>query len=887
MKYTESFCKELFENIYNGLAYHKIITDNDNNPIDYEFIEVNNAYENLTGLKKENIIGKTASLICPDLLKTKKNLLAIYGNIALNGGKKCLEDYSVELNKWYRLSVYSPQKQHFITILDDITDIKQKESQHKILFETASIGTFRSTPDGKLLDINPSFAHMFGYETPDELLKSVKNEMDLYLDPGMRQEHLDSMISNDKDTAKFEVIFVKMDKESEFTASVNLSLIRDDSDQIVYIEGFAEDISEHKQIEYELNKSNHRLEFVLDNIPHRIFVKDNNLNYIWCNKNLAKDAGLNTPAEIIGKMDFQLAWSGMTELYKQEDEDIIKFQKPQINIEEIHTLPDETLQCIKKTKMPLIDEDKSVIGIIGIYEDITYLKQMQINLKESEDKLNTIFQVAPEAILVTEIDGNIIDCNEEAMKLYGTSDKHAFLGKNMFDFIIPEDKEMALSRIKKTIKTGFLKRNEYTARKADSSLAYLEVSASVIRDNTETAKYIIAVVRDITQRKKSEEELKQREEQLRLITDNMADIIMQIDANYNLIYISPSVKKILGYDPDLLKNKSILKFIHKDDLINLSNIKDIACKEFRLELRCRNTKNEYIWIESEIQPFYDEFLKFSGAILSCRDISGRKDMENERIYLLNKLEEKNLELENIIYVASHDIRSPLVNIHGFSQELQHSFNDFKDLIHDNTPSVSMNDKLVAIREEINESINYISSSVIRIDKLITGLLKLSRIGKDSLKIKEIDMTDLVNNLKDSFEFRINQMGVTLQIDKLPSCYTDEVMISQIVSNLLDNALKYLDPQKHGIIRITGYMKEPSAIYCIEDNGIGIDEKYLSKIFNIFYRLNPKQGNGEGLGLTIIQKILFMLEGKIWVESEAGKGSKFYFSLPNHYYNNNH
>ena len=137
----------------------------------------------------------------------------------------------------------------------------------------------------------------------------------------------------------------------------------------------------------------------------------------------------------------------------------------------------------------------------------------------------------------------------------------------------------------------------------------------------------------------------------------------------------------------------------------------------------------------------------------------------------------------------------------------------------------------------------------------------------------------MSDIASAFEFQLKNSGIELQIERLPSCRGDDFQINQMFTNLIDNALKYLDPGRHGIIRVSGEKKNGIVVYCVEDNGIGIARSHQDKIFEIFHRLDPERGDGEGLGLNIVWKILDRHNGNIWVESEPGKGSRFYVSLP--------
>ena len=262
-----------------------------------------------------------------------------------------------------------------------------------------------------------------------------------------------------------------------------------------------------------------------------------------------------------------------------------------------------------------------------------------------------------------------------------------------------------------------------------------------------------------------------------------------------------------------------------------------------------------------------------------RELEERKLAEQERESLLTKLSEKNKELEQIIHITSHDLRSPLVNIQGFTRELDESFKQVYQIFDSKAVPSAVRKKLAPILDEdIPHAFQYILASSSKMDSLLSSLLRLSRLGRDILNIRRLDMNKLMSQVVSSFKFQIREAGVTVKVEELPPCHGDETQLNQVFSNLLDNALKFLDPDKSGRIRISGKAEKGQVTYCIEDNGIGIADKDRERIFEIFCRLDPDASAGEGLGLTIVRKILDRHGGKVWVESEPGKGSRFFVSL---------
>ena len=252
------------------------------------------------------------------------------------------------------------------------------------------------------------------------------------------------------------------------------------------------------------------------------------------------------------------------------------------------------------------------------------------------------------------------------------------------------------------------------------------------------------------------------------------------------------------------------------------------------------------------------------------------DLEELNRALLNK----NQEMETLINVVSHDLRSPLVNIQGFSKELSDACDRLREAINQNTsPGDSIKDATHLLDEEIPEALRYIRAGAEKINTVLSGILRFSRLGRISLNTERLNVNSMVSGIATVMEFQLKEKGVLLQIDDLPDCMGDEILVCQVFSNLIENAYKYLDPTRPGVIRVSGKIKDGISVYAVADNGVGIQEDHQGKIFEMFHRLNPKEEAGEGLGLTIVRRIVERHLGEIWVESEVGVGTTFFMSLP--------
>ena len=240
--------------------------------------------------------------------------------------------------------------------------------------------------------------------------------------------------------------------------------------------------------------------------------------------------------------------------------------------------------------------------------------------------------------------------------------------------------------------------------------------------------------------------------------------------------------------------------------------------------------------------------------------------------------------EMFIYSVSHDLRSPLVNLQGFSKELHHSIREMHETISGSNLNDSDKQRIHdLIEEDVEVSLKFIRTAVSRSASIIDSMLRLSRVGRVEYQSQMTDVNDIVGRVIDAMSSTIRQHDAVVLSQPLPACYGDPTAIEQIFGNLIGNAVNYLDPKRPGTVEIGVLPSDPGQpdfrTYYVKDNGLGIPADYLGKMFSAFNRLHADVAQGEGVGLALIKRIVMRHGGKIWVESTEGAGTTFYTSLP--------
>lgn len=395
--------------------------------------------------------------------------------------------------------------------------------------------------------------------------------------------------------------------------------------------------------------------------------------------------------------------------------------------------------------------------------------------------------------------------------------------------------------------------------------------------------------RDVTARRRAEEALRKEEERLLAgIFNSVQDGLCILDSQYTITRVNPVMEQWYAHNMPLVGQKCYVALAGRTEVCE-------ACT-CRQTLESGSGANADIprlgpaggmgWLEVYSFPLLDQDTgQAKGAIQFLRDITETKQAEKQLKQYAAELERANEDVKQFAYIVSHDLRAPLVNMKGFASELRVALEDLKTVWDSALPHLSEKEAMTATRalqEDIPEALDFINSSSTRMDNFISALLKLSRLGRKELKLERFEPHDLIESILKSLAHQISERNIKVTVGPLPEVLADRTGMEQIFGNILSNAINYLDPGRPGEIVIRGESDEGETILFIRDNGRGIAQEDLDKVFSPFRRAGQQNIKGEGMGMAYVQILVRRHGGHIRCESKPGVGTTFVVTLPNHH-----
>ncbi|MEI7811947.1 MAG: PAS domain S-box protein [Ignavibacteria bacterium] len=519
---------------------------------------------------------------------------------------------------------------------------------------------------------------------------------------------------------------------------------------------------------------------------------------------------------------------------------------------------------------PIVNFDNTIRYFNGIFTDITEKKKAEKELLT----VRSVYEVSRDGISV-EVGRKFILINNSFAKMFGYKKPSELLGKETLDIVADEDIPKVARYIKdRENKEQSPNRYDFVGKSRDGSRFFVE--ASVTSYESDNKVYTVRVCRDITERKHAQEALKDSEEKYRSITENIDDFLWTaevVNGRLRPVFYTSSIEKVTGYEQERFLSRSNLWFriIYPDDtglfkkkLRNL--VGDIARNSDEFEFRILNKPGNIVWVRNKVKVIRDKdnrTIKIYGLI---SDISLSKKAEEELKKSAVELRELNDTKDKFISIISHDLRTPFSSIMGFTEILLGQKN--------------MSD---AQRTQYIEFIQQSSQNMLA---LVNSLLDWTRLqtGRIKFEPQRFNATESISKSIAIVGGVALQKGIKLVSVVQPDLFihADLNLLLQVVNNLLGNSIKFTP--RDGQITIYGELNKQlnKVQFIIEDTGTGIRKENLSKLFKVDSKFTLEGTAGEkgsGLGLSIVHDIIEKHGGEIWVESEYGKGSKFFFTIP--------
>ncbi len=507
--------------------------------------------------------------------------------------------------------------------------------------------------------------------------------------------------------------------------------------------------------------------------------------------------------------------------------------------------------------------------IVKIQSTAGELEKAENALRENERFLRTVINTEPECVKLVARDGSLIEMNPAGLAMLEADSLDIIKGKIIYQSIVPEHRD-AFRKLTEDVFSGKSGNLEFMVTGLKGRKLWLETHAVPLRNDRGEIIALLGITRDVTRRKLAEDALRESEHSYRTLAANLPGIVYRVllREGGRMVFFNDMITQLTGYKPEELTSGKVCSL---DQLIIEGDRKRVTAgieeaisqnRSFQVEYMLRhkdgNIRN-FIERGRPVRGKDGNPVYIDGVTL---DITELKRTEEQLRKSTIELERSNRELEHFAYMASHDLRSPIIALSA----------DLKMFEKHNRRKID---------PESLKLIDGALSSAFRMQSLITDLLTYARLGAAAPEkaIGTINLADILNVVLDSIKMDCERARCTIIREELPRVQADPTQMIQLFQNLLSNSIKFKGKELPRI-EIRAERKETEWLFSIKDNGIGIPSEQSERIFELFQRASRgAEYEGTGIGLAICKRIVERLGGRIWVESELGKGSKFYFTIP--------
>ncbi|MCP4724465.1 MAG: PAS domain S-box protein [bacterium] len=864
LKQSEKKYRLLIENLLSGYALHEIVVNDQDEPVDYIFLEVNKAFEIITGKEREMIIGRKVTEVFPGIEKSEFDWIAKYGEVALKGEEIKIEQYWEQLDKWFAITVQCPEIGKFVTILEDITAriiaenaVKESEEKYRNLVEN-SVDSIIITQDTLMIFANTTATKLIGYSLEYLIGKPLSEFLAPEEIPKFKAEFELPRAGKDI-SGKHETILIHKDGTRKYIEA-NVTMVTFKGRPATF--SSIRDVTDRKKMEDELRTSEERFKLVIEATSVVIWEWDFETDELYFSPIYYKMLGY-TPPEL---PENYATWR--SQLHPDDIEDSMRSIEQHIagggglyESEYRFKTKSGNWKWINSRSRIVEWRNEKPKRIVGTMVDIDDRKRAENDLKLSEEKFSKAFYSSSDSIVISDVQsGEIIEVNGGFENTFGYT-RLEIIGKTGFElnlWIEKGHREEIFSILKEK---GSIRGFHLNMRNKSGMTIDLELNAELIE--IDNKKYLLSTVRDITDSLLAEKKIKESEKRFKNIFDESPIGIELYDVDGILNDVNKSCLEIFGVREsanlgkfDLFEDPNISEY-QKEKLKDGELIRFESEFDFDDERTLRGYKTSKFgkgYLDIVMTPLMHEN-ELRGYLSQIQDITDNMLLQKRLIQ-----SEKNAAIGELSRKVAHEIGNPLSSIRI---------------------SVEMLKKYLDLEADDNRLLEVIISESDRLDGIITDFLRFGRMKE--LELKETDINDLVKDiltlLKNNDRYlkkKIEIRPALLEDD--PFIELDKDMIKEVLWNLLLNSVDAIEDT--GIIDlILKRMEEHGNKFLeihVKDSGVGIGESMLNDVFDPFF--TTKTG-GSGLGLSIIQKIITEHGGSVTVSSVPGDGADFKIKLP--------
>ena len=505
-------------------------------------------------------------------------------------------------------------------------------------------------------------------------------------------------------------------------------------------------------------------------------------------------------------------------------------------------------------------DPKSLFGTLAhVIQEEVEKKRTEDALRESEEKYRTIIEHTGTGMCIIEEDNTLSFVNKEYEKITGYKKKEVVGKVRWTEHVVKEDLERMEKRYKQRVSSGGKPPSTYEFRliTKGGDIKDILLNVNLIPG---TNKRLTSLI-DITERKKAERELRESEEKYRSLVESTEDSVYLIDNNCRYLFANEQHLSRLGLSEDQVIGRAYGE-LHLGE--KTEEFVEYVGKVFKTGKAARHehiSRRDGRYFLRTLSPVKDREGKAKAITVVSKDITEQKQIEYEYEHLVKELEAKNRELERFTYTVSHELGSPLFAIRGFS-------------------SILRDDLEQGRIENLENALKRIENAAKKMGLLLNDTLELSRIGRVADPPEDVPFGKIVEEALEQTAEQIRSRGAEVSVaEDFPIVHVDRMRLVEVLVNLITNSVKYSGEQPNPEIEFGHRIDNgEEVVFFVKDNGIGIEKSQHEKVFELFYRLD-KSGTGTGAGLAIVKQIIEVHEGRVWIESEKGRGCTVCFTLP--------